>query len=162
MKQSAGILMYKVEDGRLKVLLVHPGGPLFARKDLGVWSIPKGEYEDGDDPAAAAVRELEEETGAVVAVDDLVPLGTVRQRGGKVVTAWCVPRDFDVATQRSNTFEMEWPPRSGVIREFPEVDAAAWFEAEEAKRKANPAQAELVDRLARLLAGDPGDPARRG
>jgi predicted NUDIX family NTP pyrophosphohydrolase len=152
MKTSAGVLMYGFDDGALKVLLVHPGGPFFTKKDLGSWSIPKGEYETGGDPLETAVRELREETGAVVATEDLVELGTVRQKGGKQVSAWCVPGEFDVATLVSNTFELEWPPRSGTTRVFPEVDRAEWFGLAEARAKINPAQAEFLDRLENLLA----------
>ncbi|ACU76082.1 NUDIX hydrolase [Catenulispora acidiphila DSM 44928] len=147
MKQSAGILMYRIEGGELRVLLVHPGGPLFTKRDAGWWSIPKGEYTDDEDALAAAVRELREETGAVVATTDLVELGSVRQKSGKVVTAWGVEADFDVTTLVSNLFALEWPPRSGVMREFPEVDRGEWFGAEEARVKINSAQAAFVDRL---------------
>ena len=116
MKRSAGILMYRIEDGELRVLLVHPGGPLFTKKDAGWWSIPKGEYLDDEDAILAAVRELQEETGAVVDPADLIELGSVRQKSGKVVTAWGIEADFDVTTLVSNLFELEWPPRSrGII-----------------------------------------------
>jgi predicted NUDIX family NTP pyrophosphohydrolase len=152
MKLSAGVLMYKFEDDDLKVLLVHPGGPYFTTKDLGSWSIPKGEYEDQDDPVKAAIRELLEETGATVSAEELTELGVVRQKGGKQVSAWCAQGEFDVSTLVSNTFEMEWPPGSGTVREFPEVDRAEWFSPEEAKAKLNAAQAEFVDRLESLLA----------
>jgi predicted NUDIX family NTP pyrophosphohydrolase len=150
-KLSAGILLYKIVDGRLEVLLVHPGGPFWAKKDLGAWSIPKGEYEQGQDPLAAALRELAEETG-LTALDggDALALDSVRQSGGKVVSAWAVEHDFDVATLVSNTFELEWPKGSGV-REFPEVDRAEWFEPAQARRKAVSAQAEFVDRLVARL-----------
>jgi predicted NUDIX family NTP pyrophosphohydrolase len=151
-KKSAGILLYKLTPDGLALLLVHPGGPFFAAKDLGVWSIPKGEYLDEDDPMAAALRELTEETGAVVSADALDPLGSVRQKGGKQVTAWCAEADFDVSTLVSNTFELEWPPGSGVFRETPEVDRGEWYGPEEARAKLNPAQAEFVGRLEELLA----------
>jgi predicted NUDIX family NTP pyrophosphohydrolase len=146
--------MYKVEDGELRVLLVHPGGPLFTKRDEGWWSVPKGEYTGDEDPMAAALRELREETGARIEAGDaeLVPLGSVRQKSGKVVTAWAVEADFDVTTLVSNLFEMEWPPRSGVLREFPEVDRGEWFGADEARVKINSAQAEFVDRLEAWLA----------
>ena len=151
MKLSAGILLYKIDDRRLQVLLVHPGGPFWAKKDLGAWSIPKGEYEPGQDALAAALRELDEETGLVLDGAGAVALDTVRQSGGKVVSAWAVEHDFDVATLVSNTFELEWPKGSGV-REFPEVDRAEWFEPAQARRKAVAAQVEFVDRLvARLV-----------
>lgn len=152
MKRSAGVLMYRVEEGELLVLLVHPGGPLFTRRDLGWWSIPKGEYLDDEDPITAAVRELREETGAEVDVTQLVELGSVRQKSGKVVTGWAVEADFDVTVLVSNMFELEWPPHSGVRREFPEVDRAEWFGARAAREKINSAQAAFIDRLEALLA----------
>jgi predicted NUDIX family NTP pyrophosphohydrolase len=130
------------------VLLVHPGGPVWARRDLGAWSIPKGEHGDDEDPRAAALREFEEELGsAPPPADALAELGAVRQKSGKVVTAFAVEGDLDPATVRSNTFTMEWPPRSGVTREFPEIDRAEWFGVDEARERINPAQAELLDRL---------------
>jgi predicted NUDIX family NTP pyrophosphohydrolase len=150
-KRSAGILLYR-RDGALEVLLVHPGGPFWAKKDLGVWSIPKGEYEDGEDAQAAAVRELEEETGHRLEPGGLLELGSIRQRGGKVLTAWAAQGDLDAAAITSNTFTMEWPPRSGRQREFPEVDRAGWFELPAARDKLLPAQAELLDRLVSALA----------
>lgn len=152
MKQSAGILMFKIEDGELRVLLVHPGGPLFTRRDAGWWSIPKGEYIGDEDAKTAAVRELQEETGAIVETTDLVDLGSVRQKSGKVVTAWAVEADFDVTMLVSNLFQLEWPPRSGVLREFPEVDRGEWFGAEAARAKINSAQAAFIDRLETWLA----------
>ncbi|GAA1978187.1 NUDIX domain-containing protein [Catenulispora subtropica] len=152
MKRSAGILMYKLEAGELRVLLVHPGGPLFARRDEGWWSIPKGEYVDGEDAVTAAVRELWEETGAKVDAARLVELGSVRQKSGKVVSAWCVEGDFDVTSLVSNVFELEWPPRSGVLQVFPEVDRGEWFGVEAARAKINSAQAAFIDRLEALLA----------
>jgi predicted NUDIX family NTP pyrophosphohydrolase len=158
-KQSAGILMYKIDAGELQVLLVHPGGPLFTKRDAGWWSIPKGEYTDDEDAVVAAVRELREETGAEIDVSGLVPLGSVRQKSGKVVTAWGVEADFDVTTLVSNLFELEWPPRSGVRREYPEVDRGEWFGADAARQKINSAQAAFIDRLAAWLA-ERGDAAR--
>lgn len=152
MKRSAGILLYRVVAGELQVLLVHPGGPLFTKRDLGWWSIPKGEFLDGEDPLAAAVRELREETGAEVDVESLVELGSVRQKSGKVVTAWGAEAEFDVTTLVSNMFLLEWPPRSGIMREFPEVDRGEWFPAEVARAKINTAQAAFIDRLETLLA----------
>jgi predicted NUDIX family NTP pyrophosphohydrolase len=146
-RRSAGILLHRRRDGALEVLLVHPGGPLWARRDDGAWSIPKGEYGDGEDPVAVALRELEEETGHRLDPDRLVALGEVRQRGGKVVTAWAAPGDLDAAAITSNTFTLEWPPRSGAVQEFPEVDRAGWFDPATARRKLLAAQAELVDRL---------------
>jgi predicted NUDIX family NTP pyrophosphohydrolase len=136
------------------VLLVHPGGPYWARKDLGAWSVPKGEHGDDEDARACALRELEEETGLRLGADAaLVELGEVRQRGGKVVTAWAVEHDLDAAAIRSNTFELQWPPRSGRIQEFPEVDRAEWFSLDEARRRILPAQAPLLDRLAEQVEG---------
>jgi predicted NUDIX family NTP pyrophosphohydrolase len=146
--ESAGILLHRRRGGRREVLLVHPGGPFWARKDAGAWSIPKGEYGDGEDPRACALREFEEELGAPPPpAEQLVELGTITQRGGKRVTAWAAEGDLDPDDIRSNTFTIEWPPRSGRMREFPEVDRAGWFSLEEAREKINPAQAGLLDRL---------------
>jgi predicted NUDIX family NTP pyrophosphohydrolase len=146
---SAGILLFRRAGDALEVLLVHPGGPFWAKKDEGAWSIPKGEYGDDEDPLACALRELEEELGASpeLDADELIDLGTVRQKSGKVVRGWAAEADFDPATLRSNTFAIEWPPRSGAQREFPEVDRAEWFDLGTARRKVNPAQAEFLDRL---------------
>jgi predicted NUDIX family NTP pyrophosphohydrolase len=147
-KHSAGILLFRVRDGAPEVLLVHPGGPFWAKKDAGVWSIPKGEHEQDEDPIACAMRELEEELGTnPTDGTEPIELGEVRQRGGKVVAAWAAPGDFDPATLRSNTFTMEWPPRSGTMRDFPEVDRAAWFSLDEARERILPAQAPFLDRL---------------
>jgi predicted NUDIX family NTP pyrophosphohydrolase len=151
-RRSAGILLYRPGGGSVEVLLVHPGGPFWANKDLGAWSIPKGEYQEGEDPLAVAVREFEEETGQRPPADALVGLGEVRQRGGKVVAAWAAPGDLDPATLTSNTFSLEWPPRSGTRREFPEVDRAGWFDPATAREKLVAAQAELIDRLLAALA----------
>jgi predicted NUDIX family NTP pyrophosphohydrolase len=144
---SAGILLYRRAGGTVEVLLVHPGGPYWARRDLGAWSIPKGEHGDEEEALAAARREFEEETGSAPAAGELVDLGSVRQKAGKVVRAWGLEGDLDPATIRSNTFALEWPPRSGRVREFPEVDRAEWFGAGEARERINPAQAEFLDRL---------------
>jgi predicted NUDIX family NTP pyrophosphohydrolase len=150
--RSAGILLYRRASDAVEVLLVHPGGPFWARKDAGAWSIPKGEHDDDEDPRACARREFEEELGiAAPAADALAELGTIRQRGGKQVTAFAATGDLDPATIRSNTFTLEWPPRSGTSREFPEVDRAGWFALPEAREKINPAQAELLDRLEAAL-----------
>ena len=146
-RRSAGILLWRRRGGALEVLLVHPGGPLWARRDAGAWSIPKGEYDDGEDPRAVALRELEEETGHRLADADLLPLGEVRQGGGKLVSAWAAPGDLDPEAITSNTFTMQWPPRSGRLQEFPEVDRAGWFDPPTARAKLLPAQAQLVDRL---------------
>ena len=150
-RRSAGLLLYRITDGEPELLLVHPGGPFWARKDAGVWSLPKGEYTDGDDPRAAALREFEEETGTAPPAGELVELGSVTQKNRKQVTAWAAEGDLDAGAIRSNTFTMEWPPRSGRTREFPEVDRAGWFGPEEAREKLNPAQAAFVDRLLDLL-----------
>jgi predicted NUDIX family NTP pyrophosphohydrolase len=146
---SAGILLFRRAGDAVEVLLVHPGGPFWAKKDLGAWSIPKGEYGEDEDPRACALRELAEELGAPpeLDADELIDLGTVVQKGGKAVRCWAAEADFDPATLSSNTFAIEWPPRSGVQREFPEVDRAQWFGIEEARGRINPAQAELLDRL---------------
>jgi predicted NUDIX family NTP pyrophosphohydrolase len=148
-RRSAGLLLHRVRDGAREVLLVHPGGPFWAKKDAGAWSIPKGEYEEGDDPRACALREFEEELGtAPPPAAGLTELGTVRQSGGKQVTAYAAPGDVDASAIRSNTFTIEWPPRSGRSQEFPEVDRAAWFGLAEARERINPAQAAFLDRLA--------------
>ncbi|HEX3737793.1 MAG TPA: NUDIX domain-containing protein [Solirubrobacterales bacterium] len=150
-KRSSGILLYRYRgEGRTEFLLVHPGGPYWARRDEGAWSIPKGGIEEDEDSRAAALRELDEELGAAapdLVPDQLIELGQVRQRAGKVVDAWAAEGDFDPAALDSNTFEMEWPPRSGREVEFPEVDRADWFELEDARRKLLPAQGEFLDRL---------------
>lgn len=146
---SAGILLFRRQGEAVEVLLVHPGGPFWAKKDLGAWSVPKGEVDEGEELRACALRELEEELGSSLGLvpGDLTELGAIRQKGGKLVHCWAAERDFDPAELRSNTFRMEWPPRSGREREFPEVDRAEWLDPEEARRRINPAQAELIDRL---------------
>lgn len=154
-KSSAGLLLYRHTAGGLEVLLVHPGGPYWARKDLGAWSIPKGEIEPGEEPLAAARREFTEETGAAVDGGDFLPLQPVKLRSGKVVHAWALQAEFDPAALRSNLFTLEWPPRSGEQREFPEADRAAWFGLNEARAKIHPGQAPLLDDLlARLREGE--------
>jgi predicted NUDIX family NTP pyrophosphohydrolase len=145
-KRSAGILMYRRGPQGLALLLVHPGGPFWAKKDLGAWSIPKGEYDDGEDPRAVALRELEEETGARVSGEPR-PLGEVVQPGRKVVSAFALEGDFDPATLTSNIFEIEWPPRSGRKKTYPEVDRAAWFSPDEAREKILAGQRPFIDRL---------------
>jgi predicted NUDIX family NTP pyrophosphohydrolase len=145
-KRSAGILMYRRSGPERQVLLVHPGGPFWAKKDLGAWSIPKGECGDGEEPLAAAKREFREELGAEpdgVFVD----LGALIQPSRKEIFAWAVEGDFAVAELKSNTFELEWPPKSGRKRQFPEVDRAEWFGLEEARGKILRGQAEFIDRL---------------
>jgi predicted NUDIX family NTP pyrophosphohydrolase len=150
--RSAGILLYRLVDGEPQVLIVHPGGPFWARKDAGAWSIPKGEHSDDEDAQVCALREFEEGTGTALSPSELADLGTVRQQSGKHVAAWAVEGDLDADAIQSNTFEMEWPPRSGRTQSFPEVDRAGWFGLEEARAKLNPAQGEFLDRLRDLLA----------
>jgi predicted NUDIX family NTP pyrophosphohydrolase len=146
-KTSAGILMYRWSDG-IQVLLVHPGGPFWARRDEGAWSIPKGEYDPGSEaPLDAARREFEEELGLPVPDSDAVDLGAVEQKGGKVVRAFALEGDLDVDAVVSNTFSMEWPPRSGTLTDFPEVDRAEWMTIERARVAINVAQSALLDRL---------------
>ncbi len=154
--RSAGILLYRRRAGRIEVLLVHPGGPFWAKRDLGAWSIPKGEFGAGEEPEAAARREFAEELGAEVAVP-LIPLGDVRQKGGKVVVAFAAGGDFEPATMQSNMFEMEWPPRSGRKQTFPEVDRAEWFDLDSAREKIIAGQLPLLDRLERILPDDGRD-----
>jgi predicted NUDIX family NTP pyrophosphohydrolase len=149
-KRSAGLLMYRGSGPRLELLLVHPGGPFWAKKDLGAWSIPKGEHMPDEDPLTVAQREFAEETGTRPR-GKFRPLGEVVQAGGKRVSAWAVDGDFDPAALVSNTFETEWPPRSGRRRSFPEVDRAGWFSPEEARRKINAGQRAFVDRLVELV-----------
>jgi predicted NUDIX family NTP pyrophosphohydrolase len=146
---SAGILLYRRRGDRLEVLLVHPGGPFWARRDQGAWSIPKGEYAAGEDPFDAARREFAEELGVEAPHGPAEDLDDVRQKGGKRVCAWALEGDLDPAAIESNTFELEWPPRSGRMVEVPEVDRAEWFTLERARGKINPAQAEFLDRLSR-------------
>jgi len=160
-KRSAGLLMYRGAGADLAVLLVHPGGPFWARKDLGAWSIPKGEYAGDEDPLAVAQREFVEETGARPR-GKFQSLGEVVQAGGKRVVAWAIEGDFDPAALVSNSFEMEWPPRSGRKRSFPEVDRAEWFSPDDAQRKINVGQRAFVDRLAELVAGDATRPPSPG
>src|SRR4051794_26018979 len=149
---SAGVLLHRPGADGVEVLLVHPGGPFWARKDEGAWSIPKGECEPGEEPRTRALIEFEEETGtALGSGTPLLELGEVRQRGGKTVVAFAAEGDLDAGAIVSNTFELTWPPRSGRTQTFPEVDRAAWFAPEEARRRINPAQAELIDRLAGTL-----------
>ncbi len=152
-KESAGVLLFH-RTAPPELLLVHPGGPFWAKKDLGAWTIPKGEPDAGEDLRQCALRELSEELGpATVPLDpgDLIELGSVRQKSGKRVHAWAAEADFDPAALASNSFELEWPPRSGSRREFPEVDRAEWFEPEEARRRILPAQVALIDRLLEAL-----------
>ena len=148
MKKSAGLLMYRRADaGSLEVLLAHPGGPFWRNKDEGAWTIPKGEYDESEDPLAAAVREFGEETGFAVS-PPLLSLGEIVQKSGKRITAWAFSGDCDPAQLRSNTFECEWPPRSGRTQSFPEIDRVEWLPLDAAKRKIIPAQCALLERLA--------------
>ena len=153
-RRSAGIVLYRAGEGGLEVLLVHPGGPFWAKKDRGAWSIPKGEYEPGEDAQACALREFEEETGTRLQAPELVELGAVTQKAGKEVTAWAARGDLDAAAVRSNSFTMEWPPRSGRQQEFPEIDRAEWFALDQARAKLVAAQVELIDRLAERVRND--------
>lgn len=148
---SAGILLHRSGIGGTEVLLVHPGGPFWASKDVGAWSIPKGEVDAGEDPRATALREFAEETGTRPPDGALDDLGSVKLKSGKLVQAFAVAGDLDPATVHSNTFELEWPPRSGRTQSFPEIDRADWFPLDAARAKLNPAQAEFVDRLEALL-----------
>jgi predicted NUDIX family NTP pyrophosphohydrolase len=150
-KRSAGIVPYRRSVDTWQVLLVHPGGPFWAKKDWGAWSIPKGEYYEGEDPLTVARREFEEETGAR-AQGDFLPLGDLVQPGRKIVTAWAVEGDFDPSTLKSNEFELEWPPKSGRRASFPEVDRAAWFSPANARRKILPGQSEFIARLLQAIA----------
>jgi predicted NUDIX family NTP pyrophosphohydrolase len=144
-------MLYRGRPDDLQVLLVHPGGPAWARRDAGVWSIPKGEYDDDEDPLAAARREFAEELGSPPPDGEPLELGEIRQKSGKRVLAWALGGDLDAAQIRSNTFTMQWPPRSGRMQEFPEVDRAQWFGLIEAREKLNPAQVALLDRLVQAL-----------
>jgi predicted NUDIX family NTP pyrophosphohydrolase len=148
MRRSAGIVLYRVVDGGLEVLLGHMGGPFWARKDAGAWTIPKGEHEPDEDPFVAARREYEEETGQrLPATSKFVDLGEVRQSGGKLVRAWAVEGDLDPSTAVSNTFVVEWPPKSGEMTTFPELDRFAWFDLDTARSKIVVAQRDLLDRI---------------
>jgi predicted NUDIX family NTP pyrophosphohydrolase len=166
-KRSAGILMYRGGGDALELLLVHPGGPFWANKDLGAWSIPKGEYEAGEDPLAVAKREFQEELGVSPPQRSSSPegdsaqrvvyreLGEIVQPSRKIVTAWAVEGEFDPAALKSNSFEMEWPPKSGRMQSFPEVDRAAWFALDEARAKILPGQAGFIDRLLTVIRASP-------
>ena len=142
-KQSAGLLLYRVRNDQLEIFLVHPGGPLWARKDLGSWSIPKGEF-DEEEPLLAAKREFREETGVDAPQGKYISLKQVTQKSGKIVHAWAVSGEVAAEHIRSNDFELEWPPKSGKMRSFPEVDRGAWFSVEDAKQKINPGQVALI------------------
>jgi predicted NUDIX family NTP pyrophosphohydrolase len=147
-KRSAGLLLWRrAEDGALEVLIGHPGGPFYARKDEGAWSVLKGEIERDEDPLAVARREFEEETGATAPEATPIELGEIRLASGKFVVAWAFEGDLDPSTAESNTFELEWPPMSGRVRSFPEIDRVAWFDLTTARTKLNPAQTAFIDRL---------------
>jgi len=150
-RRSAGLLLHRGRGRTLEVLLVHPGGPAWAKRDAGAWSIPKGEFGDGEDPLAAARREFQEELGTAPPAGDPADLGEVRQKSGKRVHAWAFAGDLDATSIVSNTFPFEWPPRSGRMIEIPEVDRAEWFGLDAAREKVNPAQVALLDRLEQLL-----------
>ena len=152
-RRSAGLVLYRGAPDALELLLVHPGGPAWARRDEGAWSIPKGEYADGEDPLAAARREFAEELGGEAPGGEMADLGEIRQKGGKLVRAWAIAGDLDTSTVVSNTFELEWPPRSGKRIEVPEVDRAEWFGLDAARQKINVGQVALIDRLEQLLSG---------
>lgn len=151
-KHSSGILMYRRRPprGNIELLLVHPGGPFWAKRDWGAWSIPKGEYVEGEDALVAARREFEEETGACPQ-GDFLPLGDLLQPGRKIVSAWALEGDFDPSTLKSNQFELEWPPKSGRRASFPEVDRAEWFSPADARRKILPGQSEFIARLLKAV-----------
>lgn len=149
-KQSAGILLYRIKNNSLQVFLVHPGGPFWKNKDAGAWSVPKGEFWDDEEALIAARREFQEETGR--AIDGhFIPLNSVKQKSGKIIHAWAVEGDIDETSIISNTFPLEWPPRSGKMITVPEINRADWFDTATAKEKINPAQAALIDQLIAML-----------
>jgi predicted NUDIX family NTP pyrophosphohydrolase len=150
-KKSAGLLLYRHHEGLIEVLLVHPGGPFWRKKDEGAWTIPKGEF-DEEDPLAAAKREFKEETGSSPPAGQYIPLTPIKQKNGKIVHAWAVEGDFDPARLNSNEFETEWPPKSGRMQKFPEVDRAEWFAPDVARQKILSGQGALVDELVSRLA----------
>lgn len=149
-KKSAGILFYRLKNNVLEVFLVHPGGPFWAKKDLGVWSIPKGEFKEDENPLDVAKREVKEEL--CIEVDgNFIPLTPIKQKSGKVVYAWALEFDIDPTQIKSNTFEIEWPPKSGKKQEFPEINRCNWFNIKEAKRKINPNQLPFIEELIKKL-----------
>jgi len=150
-KMSAGIVLYRRREGHLEVLLVHPGGPYWKNKDAGAWTIPKGEYSDGEDALSAARREFCEETGFTLPVGEFKPLGEIRQPSGKVISAWAIEGDIPAEEVKSNLFSLEWPPKSGKMQQFPEVDRAGWFDLDAARDKLIEGQRGFLDRLAALL-----------
>jgi predicted NUDIX family NTP pyrophosphohydrolase len=157
-KQSAGILVYRKKDTSVEVLIVHPGGPFWAKKDKGAWSLPKGEFVEGEKGLSAAKREFKEELGLEPPEGTYTEMGSVKNKSGKTIHAWTIEGDVDVSAITSNTITIEWPPRSGKQQEFPEVDKAGWFSLEKAKEKLNPAQAAFIDRLVQTLGIDLSEP----
>jgi predicted NUDIX family NTP pyrophosphohydrolase len=149
-KQSAGILMYRFANSTLEVFLVHPGGPFWAKKDAGAWSIPKGEFDEGEDPLETAKREFQEETGFSLE-GNFIPLSSLKQPSGKVIRAWALEGNCDAKSIKSNTFSIEWPPHSGKRREFPEVDRAEWLKIPQAREKILPGQRLFLEELLRIL-----------
>lgn len=145
-RKSAGILLYRFANQILEVFLIHPGGPFWQGKDIGAWSIPKGEYTD-EDPLVAALREFKEETGFEINGDHFISLTTIQQKGGKLVMAWAIEGNINAEAIRSNSFRKEWPPKSGKWQSFPEVDQGAWFDITTARQKINPAQVALLEEL---------------
>ena len=152
-KVSAGVLLFRRTSGSLEVLLVHPGGPFWSKKDDGAWFLPKGEIEPDEEPLACAKREFREELGHEPPAGEYKSLGDVKNKSGKKIFAWAVEGDFEPALLVSNTFRLEWPPRSGIEQDFPEVDRASFFSGEEARRKVHPAELPLLERLEQILAG---------
>jgi predicted NUDIX family NTP pyrophosphohydrolase len=153
-RTSAGILLWRGRKGRLEVLLAHQGGPFWVKKDIGHWTIPKGEAEPGEELVAVARQEFAEETGHELPDRPLIDLGQIRQKSGKLVLGWAVEGDLDPATATSNTYELEWPPRSGTVQAFPEIDRVEWFELDEARRRLKAAQVPFLDRLQASLAAE--------
>lgn len=152
-KKSAGIILFRKKNDVLEVMLVHPGGPFWAKKDAGVWSIPKGEFDDSEEPLVAAKREFEEELGKAISSKDFIQLKPVKSKSRKTVFAFAAEEDFDVANIKSNVCMIDWPPRSGKRIEIPEVDKAAWFNVETAKKKIMPYQLPLIEELISILVG---------
>lgn len=150
MKQSAGILMYRIQSREIEILLAHPGGPFWKKKDLGAWSIPKGEYNEDEEPLAAAIREFKEETGLKLE-GEFIQLEPVKQKSGKIVQAWAIKGDPDISKFVSNTFSLEWPPKSGKMSEFPEIDQLSWFNIKNAKEKILPAQVDFIEDLLKRI-----------
>lgn len=152
MKTSAGILLYRFQQQQLQVFLVHPGGPFWKNKDLGAWSIPKGEHSPNEDPLATAKREFKEETGQTIE-GEFKPLGQIKQKGGKLITAWAVQGNIDASKITSNLISIPWPPRTNKFIEIPEVDRGEWFDAATALKKINPAQAAFIHQLVTIYSG---------